>query len=299
VTSPSQEARATPVAAEGGSTASILRPAVAFVANVTVITALLYYFGWRRTATQDYRLGLDPEIFGLSTQDYVLRSVGPVLRLLAVLGVALMAAAYLDRWLWLRARRAGAADIAVKIALRSCAVAWVVLPAIALALNQIWPSNGAIYISLPLVIAAGILLLLYHGYLLRTLHLSDPGVSSRLLLERASAVIIAGVALFWAASNYAVVDGNRAAGSFIAHFRQQGGVVVYSEKGLSIEGVSEQRLTAPDSGYSFRYSGLWLATRSGGHYFLVRDDWQPGAGSFVMLPDDDKTIRFEFLPGRS
>lgn len=284
---------------ESSSSASVLRPVVAFAANVTVITALLYYFGWRRTATQDYRLGLDPEIFGLSTQDYVLRSVGPVLRLLAVLGVLLMVAVYLDRWLWRRAQRAGPADVAVRVALGICATAWFVLPALALMMNRLWPANGAIYISVPLVIAAGVLLLLYRGHLLRALQLSEPVLPGRLLLEGGSAALIAGVALFWAAANYAVVDGNRAADGFVAHFRQQGGVVLYSEKSLSLDGANEQRLTAADSTYSFRYSGLWLVTQSGGHYFLVRDSWRPGDGSFVMLADDDKSIRLEFVPGRS
>jgi hypothetical protein len=287
-----------PAPPESSSGASVLRPLVALLANVTVITALLYYFGWRRTATQDYRLGLDPEIFGLTTQDYVLRSVGPVLRLLAVLGVAAMVAVYLDRWLWQRARRVGSADRAVKVALRFCAVAWFVLPVVALALNRLFPTNGSFYIAFPLVIAAGILLLLYRGHLLRELHVSEPATSGRFVLERTAAATIAGVALFWAASNYAEVDGHRAAESFLANFRQQGGVVVYSEKSLSLGKAGEERLTARDSAYRYRYTDLWLVTRAGGHYFLVRDDWRPGDGTFIMLADDDRSIRLEFVPGR-
>jgi hypothetical protein len=291
--------RATRMALERTTAPSVVRPVVALVANVTAVAALLYYFGWRRTATQDYRLGLNPEIFGLSAQDYILRSVGPVLRLLAVLGVAAMAAAYLDRWLWRRARRGERADRVVKAVLLFCAVAWLVLPALTLALNQLLPSNGYIYIAVPLVIAAGVLLLLYRDHMRRELHLAEQVSSGRLLIERASAVIIIGVAVFWAASNYAEVDGNRAADSFITNFRQQGGVIIYSEKGLSLAGVREERLTAPGSAYGYRYTGLWLVTRSGGHYFLVGDDWRPGYGAFIMLPDDDSSIRMEFVPGQS
>ncbi len=44
-------------------------------ANVTVLTALLVYFGWKRADTQATVLGVDESVFGLSTQDYLLRSV--------------------------------------------------------------------------------------------------------------------------------------------------------------------------------------------------------------------------------
>ena len=53
----------------------VLRPVVAVVANITVLTALLVYFGWRRSETQAHQLGIDESILGMSTRDYLLRSM--------------------------------------------------------------------------------------------------------------------------------------------------------------------------------------------------------------------------------
>src|SRR5690348_6809754 len=63
----------------------LLKRVGAVFANVAVITALLVYFGWTRSEVQSKRLGIDESILGMSTRDYLLRSVGPVLVL--VLGL--------------------------------------------------------------------------------------------------------------------------------------------------------------------------------------------------------------------
>src|SRR5688572_33091675 len=73
------------------------------LANVTVLTGLLVYFGWRRSDVQARELGIDSSVLGMTTTDYVLRSVGPVFLLLAVVvGIALVC-----RWLEPRVRAAG------------------------------------------------------------------------------------------------------------------------------------------------------------------------------------------------
>ena len=42
---------------------------------LTVVTALLIYFGWARADAQSKAMGVDVSMFGYSTQDYVLRSI--------------------------------------------------------------------------------------------------------------------------------------------------------------------------------------------------------------------------------
>ena len=59
--------------------ARMMRAASAIAAQTGLLTALLYYFGWTRTRSTSSQLGLDPSLFGYSTQEYVLRSVDSML----------------------------------------------------------------------------------------------------------------------------------------------------------------------------------------------------------------------------
>src|SRR4051794_23475537 len=51
----------------------------------------MFYFGWRRSDVQARQMGIDVSLFGFSTQDYVLRSIGSLylpLLVTASLGLA-------------------------------------------------------------------------------------------------------------------------------------------------------------------------------------------------------------------
>ena len=61
-----------------------LRVLGSVVAPATLITALLYYFGWTATHASAAYLGIDESLLSFSTQDYLLRSVNPVFWPLAV-----------------------------------------------------------------------------------------------------------------------------------------------------------------------------------------------------------------------
>jgi hypothetical protein len=67
------------------------------LANATVLTALLVYFGWRRAETQANRMGFAESLLGMSTQDYLLRSIGPLLPLLLTVAVAGLVCLWVDR----------------------------------------------------------------------------------------------------------------------------------------------------------------------------------------------------------
>ena len=57
---------------------------------LTVVTALLIYFGWARADAQSKAMGVDVSMFGYSTQDYVLRSISTLyLPLLVIAGLGL------------------------------------------------------------------------------------------------------------------------------------------------------------------------------------------------------------------
>jgi hypothetical protein len=76
-------------------------------------------------------------------------------------------------------------------------------------------------------------------------------------------------------------------------------VVVYSPAHLHVDapGAREEPLPPDQSAYKFRYVGLRLLEHTGGHYFLISDDWSPRYGVVVMLADDDP-VRLEFVRDR-
>src|SRR4051794_20438564 len=63
------------------------------VAPVTLLSALLFYFGYASSRAQYEYFGLDVDTIGLSTQDFVLRSPQPLLVPLLVLTLAAVAVA--------------------------------------------------------------------------------------------------------------------------------------------------------------------------------------------------------------
>src|SRR6266480_4436990 len=71
----------------GGSSSSTVAP-------ITVISALLFYFGYVSSRAQYAYFGVDVDTIGLSTQDYVMRSPQPLLvplLTLVMIAVALVA----------------------------------------------------------------------------------------------------------------------------------------------------------------------------------------------------------------
>jgi hypothetical protein len=273
---------------------ALLRQLVGALANVAVLTALLVYFGWVRIAVQARLLGVDESLFGVTTREYLLRSVRPVLILLICIAVAGLLWVALDRWLTGRLEAAGASGRRPRWALRALYAAVVLLPLGVWLAGFVLPATA--YVAFPLSLAGGLLLALY-GLRLRS---AEPGrrplPPGRDTVLRACAALLTGICLFSAAANYATVEGTRLASDFVRGLPSQPRVVVYSPQHLQIDapGAREEALPAQGSAYLFRYVGLRLLEHTGGNYFLVSDGWTPRYGVVVVLPDD-APIRMEFV----
>ncbi|KOX24555.1 hypothetical protein ADK67_18490 [Saccharothrix sp. NRRL B-16348] len=255
------------------------------LANVTVLTGLLVYFGWRRSDVQARELGIDSSVLGMSTTDYVLRSVGPVFLLLAVVvGIALVC-----RWLEPRVRaasdRPGSRARALSVVL---SLAWLILPAVTVALGLLFPVTS--FYAFPLAVGGGILLSLYASRLRRP---DEHPTWTRVLV-----FAVVSLSLFWSAGNYAEVRGVELARAYAEDVRGQTAVVVYARERLHITapGACEEPLPADGSRYRFRYLGLRLLTKVGAKYFLVSDGWTRDRGTVVVLADNDD-IRVELGHG--
>lgn len=277
-----------------------LKPIVALLANVTVVTALLVYFGWRRADTHADRLGIDESVLGMTTREYVLRSVGPVLVLLvgvAACGLAWMA---LERRLTPLLGHApdAPAPTPIRLAMGALSLAWLILPGLVYLLGFAWPAPA--FVLFPASIGAGTLLGVYAGRIRRERHPDEDLTDarrSRLALAFAGLLVL--VCLFWTASNYAEVLGDRLADDFVDEVDRLAGVVVSSEQRLFLDGpgVDEDPLPGPeaDGALQYRYEGLRLLEHTGGRYFLVSDGWTPTYGVVFVLEADDDTIRLDFV----
>jgi hypothetical protein len=281
-----------------------LKPVVTLLANVTVITALLVYFGWRRAETHAERLGIDESVLGMTTREYVLRSVGPVLVLLvgvAVCGLAWMA---LERRLTPLLRHDPEAPIPtpIRLAMITMSLAWLILPSLVYLLGFVWPATA--FVLFPASIGAGTLLGVYAGRIRQDRHPNEGGHTeagqARFALAFAGLLVL--VCLFWTASNYAELLGDRLADDFVDEVDRLAGVVVSSEQPLFLDGpgVDEDPLPGPDAdgALKYRYEGLRLLEHTGGRYFLVSDGWTPSYGVVFVLEADDDTIRLDFVRDR-
>jgi hypothetical protein len=291
-------ARAQEPAPEGGGDRNeLLRQLATVLANVSVLTALLVYFGWVRSEVQSNRLGVDESIFGMSTREYLLRSVRSVMVLLIVIAVAGLLWLLADRWLLGRLQDNGASDPVLRWSLRLLPAGLVALPLTAWLVRPLWPAPA--FIAFPLCGVAGLLLVLYTFHLRQRLPGATPLPAGRETLLRGFTAIIVGVGLFWATANYAIVEGTELAGGFRATIPRLPRVVVYSPEHLHIDapGAREEPLSPEHSAYRYRYVGLRFLEHTGGNYFLVSDEWSPRYGVVIMLADDDP-VRLEFVRDR-
>ncbi len=278
------------------------------VAPTTLVTALLYYFGWVRTHSQSELLGLDNSIFGFSTQDYLLRSISamylPIGTGLLIALLWLAAHSSLIRW----APRPGADSKGGRVRLVKTLVASIATTGVlSFVIGIYWAflRTPRIEMIAPLSLGLGIALSSYAVHLYRRLlarpHPMVAGSEElRWLppLQATMVVLLVCLSLFWAVSDYAVVVGRGLTEQMISNLSLRPSVLLYSNKRLYLDGtgVEETRLEGHDEGYRFRYSGLKFLVRSGGKHFLLPASWSFSKGSTFVLPDGDD-LRLEFVHG--
>ncbi len=283
---------------------SLLRSALSVLATLgpplTIVTALMFYFGWARSNTQARYMGLDVSLFGYSTQDYVMQSISTLyLPLLATVALALGWLALhrrVDRALGRPASRSAlltAGRIALGVGLLMAAAT--LFTAV---LNRYWAP-----LVMPLILAAGMAIAAYGGWLASAASEADPPLRPVPPWQRALRTLLVGsvitLALFWEVSQYAGVVGRGYALEIARTVDGLPRATAYSANPLGIQapGVREERLDAdPDAAKDtlrYRTTGLRFLYRSGGRMFLVHDGWTPQRGTVIVLPDNED-VRWQF-----
>lgn len=269
------------------------------VAPTTVLTALLFYFGWAHAYWFFHHFGIDISLLGLTTQDYVMRSVDALFVPLTVLlcaGAALLwASRRVTAWLLAgpdserRLRRAGLAAATAGVILVGVGMAAIFVKAL---------QRTTYHLAFPLSLATGTLLLLSASRLYRrsgVAAVTAAGVRSTPLIEATGAFLLVALSLFWTATNYAADVGGTRAREYERTFRNEPEAIVFSKDRLNLQapGVQEASCPTPEGGYRFRYEGLRLMLRSADRYFFLPESWSRSDGVAIVLPDAD-SVRVEF-----
>jgi hypothetical protein len=290
-----------------------VRGLASVVAPASLVTALLYYFGWARTYAQAQALGLDESLFGFSTRDYVLRSISAMFFPLFVGASATLAGllAHAGIVSWVSGDIKGSHEQIASVrkrrldVLRLIAVALTGAGSVSLILG-LWGARVAQpsrFVSLfsPLGVTVSIVLIGYAAYLNRRFLVKH--VQGHMLAEFAGLSVFAWslltvlllLSLFWTVSHYAGVRGVDLARRVDQSLPGQATVTLYSAKRLGLQPpVKESALAGNDLAYRYVYTGLKLLFRSEHKYFLRPSDTSYPTN--IVIPESDD-VRLEFSRG--
>ena len=283
----------------------------AIVAPTTLLTALLYYFGWSHAYWFCDYFGVNSTVLGFTSTDYVMRSVDALFVPLTVAA----SAALLAVW--------GHTVLRARLAAGSRPRALRVLMPAAMVLAGLLVVGGFVsvftttllsehLVAAPLSLGFGVLLLVYALHLQRLVTDrpqaagtgrpqaagADRGWAAA--AEWAVVFVLVGLSLFWAATDYSAAVGRSRAGDFVAGLARYPNVVIYSARSLSLRapGVSQVRCQDPEAAYRYRYDGLKLVLQSGDEYLFLPARWTAASGVAILIPKSD-SLRLEFFPAWS
>ncbi|WP_200918492.1 hypothetical protein [Leifsonia sp. Leaf264] len=269
------------------------------VAPATLIGALLFYFGYVSSRAQFDYFGVDVDVIGLSTQDYVMRSPQPLL--VPVLVLTLLGAGLIALHAGLRRRLASPR---LRSGIRGAIIVGLIVLAVGLVLVFLYPVIGAwAYYPLvaPLVLAVGAALTAYGLGTLRVME-RDAATASGAPPPRLGVIVLlwatVAAALFWATATVAQWSGLGLAQAQARHLDELPSVIVDTQQRLYLPeqtGVHEVALPgAEDDRFRYRYWGLRLLIVGDDRMFLVPDTWSNRDTTLVVPLDGSTRVQFQF-----
>lgn len=291
------------MAATTRSVPSWLSVATQIAAPVTIVGALLFYFGYVFSRAQYAYFGLDVDTIGLTPRDFVMRSPAPLLVPLIVLTVLTAAGMALTSRIEAHVRGsaddAGRAARVRRIAAR-CAVggAAVLLVGLVLLLTQrddegFRPLVTAIVIAGAAVVTATAL---------RYLPFRAAGAIAGLWVAALGSML-------WAVSLTAQASGQAHAEQLARQLADLPAVILDSKQDLHLrntvpapEDLCWTTGSAPDAAcvaradeYRYRYRGLHLLVQGPDAMFLVPGQWSPSGTTLDVPRDADVRLQFQFV----
>jgi hypothetical protein len=297
-------------------------------APVTVLGALLFYFGYVSSASEYAYFGINVDTIGLSTQDYIMRS--PQTLLVPLLVLTLVSAAFLmlngvvrGRILAALSSPAGPSGPAerpaeqadrIRYLARRSQIPGLALLAAGVVLLFVYPyvRDWAFYgLVTPSLIALGCAIIAYAARIIAMLdrlgsHQEDrtagpaaqAGASP--LARRTTGVVIVLViaaSIFWATATVAQWSGRGLAQYSAVHFGSLPSVILDTRERLFLRDPDiEETQLPPSQGQTFhyRYRGLRLLIEGQNRMFLVPGSWSASDSTLIVPLDGSVRVQFEF-----
>jgi hypothetical protein len=269
----------------------------ALVGPVSLLTGVLYYFGYVSAGAFYAYFGVNLSVLDFSTTSYLLRTADAFFRPLATLLIVLVVLLVAHQLLTYGLARADA---------RWARVTAGVLGVIGGLLVAVGVSGlyGRPYgVWSPLALAAAAVVPEYTTWtacryeILPTRLTTAVQASTRPRQGLGVAVLL--LAVFWAVTDIAAARGTATARLVEMTLRLRPQAVVYSEKDLHLPGpeVGVVALTGTDSAYAFRYNGLRPLLYANDRWFLLPVGWTHDNGATVIvLEDDPGRLRVDLAP---
>ena len=299
---PAGDAAVTDDLAAGDAFPRLLKVLGGIVAPTSLLTALLFYFGRSRSAGYYRYFRVNSTVLDLTTNDFLFSGVDGLFVPVAVTGLLVLVALWLNRLLLTRIPGPVLRRV-VRVLVPVAGLTGAVL--LTLAFVDLFTEGDVFGVNSAtggLALAVGVILLVYAVRLLRLSLPSPPPQARRRsgatgLAEWGAAFLLVSIGLFWAADGYAFGVGTGAAMTLHRALPWQPEAVLYSQQSLSVtaDGVTEVRCADPDAAYRFRYDGLRLVRQAGSHYLLLPATWGRDGGTALLIPRS-ATVRLEFAP---
>lgn len=266
------------------------------IAPASVLSAVLFYFGYVSSRSRYEYFGVDVDAVGLGTQDYVMRS--PQALLVPLIVLTLLGAGLLVGHAAVKDRISGAAGPWAARVIRVGRVAGRVLLAVGVLLIAGYPVAGqwAYYpLVTPLLLAVGGGLSAYAGHLGR----ADP-VAPLAVARRAAAVLIyvlVAACVFWATATVAQWSGRGLAQNQARHLDELPRVILDTKERLHLRDPVVQETALPHEegqDFRYRYRRLRLLIVGRDRIFLVPEKWTASNSTLVLPMDDSVRVQFQF-----
>lgn len=272
-----------------------LKVVASVAANLTLFTALLYYFGFLYTQVFFGYFRVHYTLLGQTVEEILARGVDGLLLPIAgaagtglvLLGAVRVLRSRLPERIW---------SALLRVLTPICAVIGLALIGVAVPI-AIDPAPYRGYAGLPgLGLAIGVILLVFSW---RRLDSGRHG-SAFTAAEWITTYLLVAFGLFWAVGDYSNQVGMRRAFETESQIRAKPAATLYSTQSLNLAaaGVEQVVCGQPDAKYKYRYTGLRLLLQSGGQYVFVPADWRVSGGVSFVIPRTD-TLRLEFAPART
>ncbi|MFI8595405.1 hypothetical protein ACIGCK_13370 [Microbacterium sp. NPDC078428] len=268
---------------------------------MTLITALMYYFGLIHAYWFFAGFGVDYTLFELSPEDYILRSADGLLFPFSAIGAVVLALAWIFQLLIPRFR-SGTVEGVVRMSVPFFSIlglGLMIVGGVAFLVPE-WLTDYPALGGMALVF--GVLLLTAATKSMRWLadgkgrpRLAPP--TSWVVAEWSAVVVLVSVGLFWAVGDLSARVGEQRAEQVVQSLPGWPTLILYSERSLNLTepGVTETMCSSQDAAFGYRYDGLVLITQEGSRLLLLPRTWSDTNGTAVVLASTD-ALRFEFSP---